>query len=383
MAVSLVSTGVQFPDATIQTSAAASPPGATAQYSIVGQTVNGYGAVATNMSNLAAGNVTITNWLGVYTNGAGQYRVLGAPFWSGYYSKWFVLMQSNSNTIYGIFSSANGLDWFEVIPDLATAIGISAGFVTPSQANSSVLAVDDSNGRFFYLYSASNINSMRVAYSSLTSTNPLSGNWTVVTIRDGNPAGSLTYCKMSTTGASGLVAQFADTNTVASYIYTCPAGGTTFTLQLTLGTAGSGVVAPVLFQENGYIFSPFPGESKIVYNLSGNVTSGWAQNNPAVQPSNQSLRSCVGNNYMVYISGTDVYYSTNGTTWTAAATGSSGNLVGVIYTGSVFIAWSSSRTVISSNNTPITWSLYNGGSINALRSLCPMNRVWAQRVTTA
>ena len=361
-------------------------PGAIAQYSVVGQTVNGYGAVATTVSNLAAGNVSVNNFLGVYTNGAGQYRTLGAPFWSSYYSRWFVLMLSNSSTTYGIFSSTDGLEWSQVITSLASAIGISTDFVTAnSQANAATLAVDDSNGRFFFLYVASNVASVRVAYSSLTSTNNLTGNWTVVTLRAGSQAGALTYCKMATTGASGLVAQFADSTAVASYIYTCPAGSTTFTLQLTLGTAATDVLGPVLFQENGYIFSPFGGESKIAYNLSGNITSGWAQVTPSVQPSSQYIRGCVGNGYMVYISGADVYYSTNGTTWTVAATGSGSDLTGVFYTGSVFIAWSAvaNRTVVSATNTPITWSLYNGGSINALRNLSAMNKIWSQRVTAA
>jgi hypothetical protein len=380
MAVSLVSTGVQFPDSTIQTTAAtASPtPGATAQYSVVGRSVNSYGAVATTMSNLAAGNVSVNNFLGVYTNSAGQYRTLGAPFWSSYYSRWFVLMPSNSATANGIFSSTDGLNWSQVIPDLATAIGISTGFVTTaSQASAATLAVDDSNGRFFYIYVDTSISSVKVAYSSLTSTNDLNGNWTVSTIRGGNAVGALTYCKMSTTGASGLVTQFYDNNTVASYIYTCPAGSTTFTLQLTMGINEA---APVIFEENGKVFAPLTNTQKIAYNLSGNITSGWAQVNPSVSPSSQSVRGCVGNGYMVYVNGTSVYYSTNGTSWTAAATGVSGNIVGVIYTGSVFIAWSVNSTVVSATNTPITWSLYNGGSINALRSLSFIQKPWSQRV---
>jgi hypothetical protein len=380
MATSLISTGVQFPDNSIQTSAAVSPPGATARYSVVGRTVNSYSVVATTVSNLAAGNVSVNNFLGVATNGAGQYRTLGAPFWSSYYSRWFCLMFSNSNTTFGIFYSTNGLDWYEIISDLATAIGISTNIVISTSASrSSLLAVDDSNGRFFYLFATGG--QVKAAYSSLTSTNDLTGNWTTVVLRDGNIAGALTYCKMSTTGASGFVAVLADTNAVASYIYTCSAGGTSFTLRLTAGMSSTAVVAPVLFEENGYIFSPFPDESKIAYNLSGNITTGWAQNNPAVRPSGSSIRGCVGNNYMVYVNGTSVYYSTNGTSWTAAATGANGNLAGVFYTGSVFIAWSANSTVISSNNTPITWSLYNGGSINALRSLGAMSTTWGQRVT--
>jgi hypothetical protein len=381
MATSLVSTGVQFPDATIQTSAAVSPPGATARYSVVGRSVNEYGAVATTISNLAAGNVSVNNFLGVYTNGAGQYRTLGAPFWSSYYSRWFVIMLSNNNTTNGIFSSTNGLDWSQVIPDLASAIGISASFVnTSSGAGAAALAVDESNGRFFFLYANTSSNSCNVAYSSLTSTNNLTGNWTIVVLRTGGGSfstGALAYCKMSTTGASGLVTHFADNDAVASYIYTCPAGGTSFTLQLTMGI---NELAPVIFEENGKIFAPLTNTQKIAYNVSGNITSGWAQNNPTVSPSSQGVRGCVGNGYMVYVNGTSVYYSTNGTSWTAAATGVSGNIVGVIYTGSVFIAWSANSTVVSSNNTPITWSLYDGGSINALRSLSFIKKSWSQRV---
>lgn len=377
MAVSLVSTGVQFPDSTIQTTAASSPPGATAKYSVVGKSVNGYGVVATTMSNLAAGNVSVNNFLGVYSNGAGQYRTLGAPFWSSYYSRWFSLMSSNGSSI-GVFSSTDGLDWFQVSENLATAIGISAAYVSLSSSVSAAsFAVDDSNGRFFYLYTDGT--NVKIAYSSLTSSEYFDGYWTTATIRTGTAVGALTYCKMATTGASGLVAQCSDSGPINSYIYTCSAGSTTFTLRLTLGTGGTNVGGPVIFEENGKIFSPFSGEAKIAYNTSGDITTGWNQVNPTTQPSNQSIRGCVGNGYMVYINSNSIYYSTNGTTWTAATPGPS-NLAGIIYTGSVFIAWSiTNSTYVSATNTPITWSLYNG-STSALKSLCFMTKPWSQRV---
>lgn len=363
MATSLVSTGVQFPDATIQTTAAAGTPGATAQYSVVGPIQDQYGCIAANTSDLVLGKVYVNNFLGIYNTGAGSYKNLPRePIWSSYYSRWFCLMLTNATT-YGLFSSIDGLDWKTEINAMHTAIGTSAGNILPqSDCSASLLTVDDSNGRFFFAYVSSG--NLYVAYSSITSTQSIqTGNWTSVLLGTGARIGAAKYCKMSTTGASGVVVQC--TNGTTGYIYTCPAGGTTFTQQLSYSTSGTNQSGYIQFQENGKIMVPIQGEPRVVYNTTGTIASGWATYNSLANQPTANLGG-VFNGYMIYIAGGGLVYSTDGTTWTVA-TGVSG-IRGITYTGSLFYAWSSQDSYISSNNIPATFSLYSGGT-NLLRGL--------------
>lgn len=378
MATSLVSTGVQFPDATIQTTAAtASPtPGAFGQYSIVGGINDQYAAAAVGVSDLLVGKIYTTNFLGVYNSGSGAYKGLAQePIWSSFYSRWFCLMPTDTST-YGLYSSINGLDWKVEINAMHTAIGTTAGNIIPQTSDSSAsrLTVDDSNGRFFFGYVASSVS--YIAYSSITSTQSIqTGNWTSVSLGSGAYIGAVKYCKMATAGASGIVVQRA--NGTTNYIDTCPAGDTTFTNRLSYSTGGSSAQGYIAYQENGTIMVPICAEPRVVYNTTGTIASGWATNGSLVGQPTQ-YHGCVGNGYMVYINGNALYYSTNGSTWTTLTIASS-NLRGVIYTGSLFFAWGTVGSYISSNNTPVSFSLYSGGA-NVIRTLIGVN-YFGQRVT--
>jgi len=369
----------------VLTSAGASAPtwatlstgGATAQYSVVAgvQTAT---CVAFNQADLTSGSIKTNTFLGVYASTAGAFKTMaGEPFWSSYYSKWFCIMRSSSSTIWGMFVSSDGLSWTMFVPDIGTAIGLAAAAVSSDSASgNSRLAVDDSNGRFFYMYSSGG--DLFIAYSSL-STN-LNTGWTTALVRtSGNTVGCIKYCKMSTTAASGLVMSFSDSGAIASYIYTCPAGSTTFTLQTSVPTSAIGYIA---YEENGTVLISLANTTRNLYNTSGDITSGWTAGTTTIVSSSQYYKGCVGNGYMVYVGGGagtgNIYYSITGSAWTAVTVVS--QLLGVFYTGSRFIAWNASAAYISASNTPTSFSLYSGG-VNTLRY--PSNiTTFGQRVTS-
>lgn len=377
MATSLVSTGVQFPDATIQTTAAAGTPGATAQYSMVGPSSLGSGmALAFNVSDLASGSLN-TSFMGLYASGSGTQRSILSPFWSSYYSCWFGLLATTAASVYGVGISKNGFDWRPISVNLGTALG--GVTLTPNgQSGMPVIAVDDSNGRIFVMYYTAP--SIIVAYSSLTSTQSLSGGWTTALTATASRIGGLMYCKMSTTAASGIVAVYNNGSNVL-YIDTCTAGTTTFTNRITQSLPSS-EVGWASYQENGPIVVPVANRTYASYTLSGDITTGWTTNSALPANPTDSRQSCVANGYMVYIGGGagSFYWSTNGTTWTIQSTGGAA-LNGIFYTGSVWVAWDANATYISSTNAPnSTWSMYSGGA-NANRFIGMNSQNWARRVT--
>lgn len=373
MATSLVSTGVQFPDATIQTSAAASTPGATSQYSIVGRSQTGAASTtAFTISGLASGLTYNNNFNGIPASGVTG-RSFGSIFWSSYYSCWVALGLSNS-TLLGIFVSKDGLSWRCILEGLTTYVG-GATVNLQGEFGMPILAVDDSNGRFFVM--VFNGSDIIIRYSSIVATTPLAANWTVAATLTGDRPGGLMYCKMATTGASGIVAVYNNSNNGDFFIRTISAGATTSVARLSVNVS-SGNTGWGAYQENGFIVVPVSQSPRVAYNLSGDITTGWASSSLAASPSD-TRNSAVGNGYMVYINGSNIYWSTNGTSWTLQAIdGTAKN--GIVYTGSAWLAWDATSTYISSTAAPnSTWSLYSGG-VNGLRNT-GLGTALAQRVT--
>ena len=383
MATSLVSTGVQFPDATIQTTAAGGPPGATTQWSVVGAGYqDDYSELSFTPSSLASGIIYSNNFNGVYQTNAGAYKRFFAPFWSSFYSAWFCLsfINGGNNTEIGIMTSKDGLSWRVFVRSIysATSSGITSTYIQPyGNDQGSLLAVDDSNGRFFYMYS--NGTNTYVAYSSITSTVSIqTSGWTVnqLVVSSGSAPNAIRYCKMSTTGASGIVLSTVSGSNMR--IYTCPAGSTTFTSQVNVNCNGNG--GSLNYYENGYICLPCRASNTVIYNLSGNITSGWATYQSLVNEP-QATPTTTANGYLTYTSGGGVYWSTNGTTWTLQLVGASSNLYGLIYTGSVWVAWNNEATWISSTGAiNSTWSSYSGG-VNNNKAIQIATFHQAQRVT--
>ena len=351
-------------------------PGATAQYSIVGQPQVGSGSTtAFTISGLASGLVYNNNFNGIYAGGSGTDRSFTSVFWSSYYNCWVALGLSTSSSLYGIFVSPDGLTWRCILQNVQSATGAAA--INPQgQSAMPVLAVDDSNGRFFIMVPNSSNGTIRIYYSSITSTQALTGGWTQGLSYTASRLGGLMYCKMSSTAASGIVAVFTDDSNIC-YIHTCSAGATTFTNRVTMGLP-SASVGWGIYQENGAIAVPIGTRSYMAYTLSGNITTGWTSTSSLPTTVQDNRQSAVGNGYITYISGGDIYWSTNGTTWTIQAI--SGNtLSGITYTGSTWLAWDSVAMYTSSTAAPnSTWSLYSGG-VNILK-YPNLGTIWARRV---
>ena len=357
-------------------------PGATEQYSIVGQPeINGTSINAFTISGLASGLVYNNNYTGTYSapGVSSVARRIDSIFWSSYYSCWVALAQSSSTSIYGIFVSKDGLGWRCIVTNVTTVTGgVNLGNST-GQSGMPVLAVDDSNGRFFLMITTGG--NIQVFYSSIVATTSLNAAWTSGFTIAGDRVGGLMYCKMATTGASGIVVVFnTGASTTTFNLYTISAGTTTFTSRLSSNISIS-AVGWGIYQENGFIAVPIasgnPG--RMAYNLSGDITTGWTLNNSLPPTVTDIRQGAVGNGYIVYISNTTIYWSTNGTTWNNQAIAGTA-LNGVTYTGSAWLAWDTTNTYISSTAAPnSTWSLYSGG-VNGLRNT-NLGNYWARRVT--
>jgi hypothetical protein len=368
MATSLVSTGVQFPDSTIQTTAAATALGATTQYSIVGATTyNPYFATTTTPTNMAAG-LAGTNFLGFYDAGTStNQRSVGTPKWSSYYQLWYTMMYANSSSTAGIWMSKDGLQWYCIVPDMSASTGINNVSYVPTTVNwNNGLVIDDSNGRIFFFYRQNSNFTLRYAYTNLTgaaNTNIAQTTaWTLV-----NTTGycevffGAQYVKQSSTATSGIVAMCGGSTDGLFRVYTVSAGATAYALTFTGNTYAYNAPCRWTWEENGKIWGTREGTGGSIYNSGGSILTGWSELSTSFAITTNT--GCtVGNGYLVFINGNNIYYSTGGA-FNGVTVGS--GLKNVIYNGSVFIAYSDSTTGgvwASTNNTPLSWTLYGAGT---------------------
>ena len=332
-------------------------PGATARYSVVAVDTTGYSTVAFNPTDIASGKFTTQ----VYpTDNAGTNLTYAAPFWSTYYSKWFTILNG------GIYASSDGLSWNSILSDLNTPTG-GFGALTPAYTDSgqTLLAVDDSNGRFALARLASGSTTLYVYFSDTGASSSLATAWTQVTINTSNTfyAWHLRYCKLSTTSGFILVYSAGSGSTGTQYIATCPAGSTTFTTAYSYSSNPFvQIKAAIAYEENGNVGVFLGNPGRFSYNTSGVISSGW--NNVAAPGDIDTsyIFPAVANGYYVVVKTNKIYYSANGSTWTTITLAS--NVKGVFYTGSNFIAYPTTTpytadTFISSNNTPVSFSVYN------------------------
>jgi hypothetical protein len=353
--------------------------GATAQYSIVAADVQNNYVNAFNISDIATGNFKRAP-LGAYQGNTAQ--SFGAPQWSSYYQCWYVLMNGPSDGT-GLFFSKDGLSWNCIIPYLNFVTGTLAINATSTSSYQSNFTIDDSNGRMWAQYVSSGI--LKAVYSNITAGATLNSGWTTIDIFTSvsTIATSLRYCKMATTGASGIVSlATAGTNT---RVHTITAGGTTVTSRLNITTSPSNPGGSIRYEENGKIFIPQSSGGKILYTTSGNITTGWTEGSAVSPEPSINATHCVGNGYYVYVSSNELYYSTTGTgaSWTSAGISAPENLRNVFYTGTNFIATtvttSNVYTYMSAGNTPTSFTLL--GTSTAPQKTMSITTPMGQRVT--
>ena len=381
MATSLVSTGVQFPDATIQTTAAAGTPGATTQYSII----QGYNAdpFLIKPTDLATGSFTA----GAMQTRATDYIVdSGTPIWSSFYGKWFSLVQTeNAGSSHAILSSSNGVSWNTVLNNIYSVSSTpNAGINEGNSFGGASMAIDDTNGRVFIVYTYSGIGT-RVLYSNPSSSNWYIG-WTNTTILSNGTRSSVAYVKMATTGASGIVVYSFDNTSYTFNVITCSAGSTTFTNRFS-ASSPTAVTGTIKYEESGKIAVYLNSIDRVLYTTSGNITTGWTQNSAFGSTSPSSKLGDVGGGYFVTLYNEyEIMYSTTGAgTWTRVVLDASGNnqISCVVFMGTYWAAFTNTGVVYTTatTNPSLTWTATTNAQINRFVPLNTTGTFYGKRVT--
>lgn len=173
MAVSLVSTGVQFPDSTIQTTAAAAAPSATVKGAVIitNGTVWSPGTPLNGLVTLGSNNVFTTAFTSAVSAFPQAYQgsvTLTSCFYSSYYNGWFGMIGAVQNvTSYNRVPafSPDGLTWN---PIFFSSVPQSGPFNYSAGGGVNCLGVNDSNGTLYimtgyngdsYIYYSTNLGS--------------------------------------------------------------------------------------------------------------------------------------------------------------------------------------------------------------------------------
>ena len=228
-----------------------------------------------------------------------------------------------------------------------------------------------------------------VYFSDTAAGSTLATSWTVSTVNTGSTTyypWHLKYCKLSTT--SGFILAYSGTTggtNGTQYIATCNAGSTTFTTAYSYSsTPFVQIRAAIAYEENGNVGVFLGNPGRFSYNSSGVISSGWSNIAAPGDIDTTYIFPAVANGYYVAVKTTNLYYSLGGATWNTVALGNS--VKGVFYTGSNFIIFPpqtpyTTKTFISSNNTPVSFSTYNTTTAPQ-RDLRLSGFTFGQRVTS-
>jgi hypothetical protein len=365
MAVSLVSTGVQFPDATIQTTAAGGTPGATTQYSLI-QGVSS-DPLLIKPADLATGGFTTGTFQKTATNYIAN---TGVPVWSSFYNLWFTLTPyDNTASVVSLFASANGVTWRMVFLNIynltqAPTAGAASG---NNGFGGASMAVDETNGRMFFVFRDSSSN-LRVLYSNPASIEVITGWTSTIILAGATSTNCIAYVKMATTGASGMVIYGFDNVNYNFNIITCSAGTTTFTNRFTSSSPNI-YTGTIKFEESGRIAVYFNAQARILYTTSGNITTGWAQNTNIGSTAPSDRLGDVGGGYFVSLYNTrEIMYSTTGAgTWTRVVLSTGDNQIkSVVFMGTFWAAFTNTGTVYTTatTNPSLTWTPTTNAQLN-------------------
>jgi hypothetical protein len=338
-------------------------PGATELYSIVTSGVNGSVAspssitTATFYSQIRVNNGT--------ANGAGVSD--SCPIWSKYYSCWFGLGTGDSGTSsYNIYYSKDGINWIPYITDFYSKIGNpTSTFQRDAGAGYANIIVDDSNGRLWTFYTASDYLSITGYYKNAAA--GMNSNWTSAGTVISLPYSAVYYGARyvdtgnSTTSAIVLLCSNSESD---NRLYTCDAGGTTFTLRVTGSTPNSSN-QPTSFTIDsitGRAAILYADQPRCMYMTTNNARTGWAYNTNYGGGSGSSANCTigVGGGFYVTASGSagssNLFYSSTGAgTWTTITNPAASNTIQrVMYVNGVWYMTTLNGMYSTTQNPPTT-----------------------------
>ena len=382
MATSLVSTGVQFPDSTIQTTAATAvtPAGATVAGGMImvsrGGPFIGYAADPTvsntrNWTFLAAQPSSNSGTVSFTTGG--NYT----PIYSSYYGGWLTVMSVNLQTNTSqdwICFSKTGIYWVPLLRAPVDAILTGYNLTTLSNRQAPI-AVDESNGRIWTLCDYQSVYQIRGVYQTTIGAFGPTAGWTALgtSIWSGSAysqqpvANSFAYVDMGGVTANSGIVTSGKSYVTGHQVYVCAAGTTTFTNRYTqsggypTSNDYEGTMVWNYAGQKAAAFckadvSPYPGPAYV----SGNVNQTWTQaaNFTASNYFNTSYRgaAAMSSSYNVYAyNGTTLFYSTSYSGWTSTSPGV-GTIESLTHNGTYWILRTTQGMYYSSSATPTGWT---------------------------
>lgn len=378
MATSLISTGVQFPDSSIQTSAAAAPAGATsvggAIFNTGGYAQMGYGA---NDDAVASGKWTVLPAQPFTQSGTisigGQISSY-APFYSTFYGGWITIMTINVSTPTQnwICLSTNGISWTPIMRMVTSDFDPNSGggsFVDQSPIDKRPpVAVDESNGRIFAVYGHNNL--IRLVHQTTIGAVDSTWNSGNVIANGGYQQprmASFQYVNMGgVTANSGIVCMFK-TYGSGTTIRTVAAGGvsTDATTRFTgSGPANNNYGGALAWSYAGLKAMGIATGTSGACSVSTNINQSWtAISTLPVQPDgneNNAHGVAMSSSYNAWVHNgrTSLYYSTTFGSWTNTGSLGIGEIAAICHNGTRWIALTNTGLVYTSSNaTPTGFSL--------------------------
>lgn len=340
-------------------------PGATELYSVV---TSGYTSLVASPTSITTG--TFYSSVPVISSGisTGANNTNNCPIWSKYYSCWFSIGYGDSGTSFNnIYYSKDGINWATYIYDLGSKIGSPGGLFSfgPGAGYANII-VDESNGRLWTFYRASDGLSI-IGYYKNAATG-MDSNWTnagsVISLSNSATYYGARYVDTGTDATSAIVL-LCSNNLNDNRLYTCDAGGTTFTIRINGGTSNSAN------QPTSFTIDSVTGRAAILYEsqpycaymTTNNARTGWAYNSNYGGGSGSGTQCTigVGGGYYVTPSGsqgsTTLYYSATGAgTWTTItnACGAGNTIQRVMYVNGVWYATTLNGMYKTSQNPPTT-----------------------------
>lgn len=368
MAVSLVSTGVQFPDSTIQTTAAASPLGATTVGSTIIVPSGSYGTMgyATNASNSNTPNWTYLNCQPVSNSGTLNFNNGNSyvPVYTSYYGGWLTIMSINNNSSSSpqdwiCLSKNGGISWIPIMRGISTSFP-SGSFAQGVLYNNKVpVAVDESNGRIWTL-GYNNSSYSYFAYYQTTIGSQAS-TWTQGSFLYSGGGyyqqpgvNAFEYVNMGGVTANSGIVVSGKAYGSGNQVYVIAAGSTTATQRFSgSGPTSNNYGGNMVWSYSGLRAWTLTNNGQGTASVSTNVNQSWTANtNLSPSPgSNATGLMVMSTSYNVYGSSNILYYSTTFGSWTSTTPGV-GNFGSLTHNGTYWLLRTSQGLYYSSSATP-------------------------------